>query len=292
VTAAASGQVETFAAPGGPRLAYRQLGSGAPLLCQPGGPGRAAAYLEDLAGLSASRTLVLLDARGTGGSEAPSDPFAYAPSDLAGDVDALREHLGLERVDLLGHSAGARVALEYAASRPERVRRLVLVTPPFMMSADDVAAARDEVVSARSGEAWYAEAADAREAMDYAPAGEKVRLERMLRPFWYGRWGEREQEHAASAETQQNRRVASRFSAAGAAAEQAGGADRLAAVSAPTLVIGGGRDGLTPPLCAEKVAAALPRARLVVLAEAGHFPWVDAGPAFLAAVADFLGEHE
>ena len=50
----------------GTELAYHVQGRGPLLVCLPGGPGRSSAYLGDLGGLSAHRTLVLLDTRGTG----------------------------------------------------------------------------------------------------------------------------------------------------------------------------------------------------------------------------------
>jgi pimeloyl-ACP methyl ester carboxylesterase len=58
--------VVTFDAADGTRLACHQTGQGRPLLCLPGGPMQASAYLGDLGGLSAHRALVLLDLRGTG----------------------------------------------------------------------------------------------------------------------------------------------------------------------------------------------------------------------------------
>ena len=87
--------VSRFAAPDGTSLACTEVGAGARLLCLPGGPGRASAYLEDLGGLSAERTLVLLDSRATGASEVPADPSSLRFDRLAEDVDALREHLGM-----------------------------------------------------------------------------------------------------------------------------------------------------------------------------------------------------
>jgi pimeloyl-ACP methyl ester carboxylesterase len=117
--------VTTFAAADGTRLAYHRTGAGDPLVCIPGGPLHASAYLGDLGGLP---SLVRLDLRGTGDSAA-ADPATYRCDRLVDDVEALRVHLGLERMDLLGHSAGAAVAVLYATRYPEHVARLVLVTP-------------------------------------------------------------------------------------------------------------------------------------------------------------------
>lgn len=97
----------TFSAYDTTPLAYHLVGEGEPLIVLPGGPMRASAYLGDLGGLSAVRQLVLLDLRGTGDSAAPEDPATYRCDRLVDDVEALRRHLGLDRIDLLAHSAGA-----------------------------------------------------------------------------------------------------------------------------------------------------------------------------------------
>lgn len=114
----------TFRAPDRTSLAYRTAGDGPPLVCLPGGPMRASAYLGDLGGLAAHRRLVMLDLRGTGESAVPEDTTSYRCDRLVGDVEALREHLGVERVDLLAHCAGANLAAAYVRAYPERVGRL------------------------------------------------------------------------------------------------------------------------------------------------------------------------
>ncbi len=121
--------VSTLRAADGTRLAFTTTGTGPPLVCVPGGPGRASAYLEDLGGLAQDRTLVRLDLRATGHSDVPSDPSTLRYDRLADDVEALRACLGEDRIDLLGHSAGTLVAQAYAAAHPGRLRSLVLVTP-------------------------------------------------------------------------------------------------------------------------------------------------------------------
>ena len=55
----------------GRKLEYRQLGNGPVLVCHPGGPGFSSLYFGDLAGLWERYTLVMLNPRGTGGSDKP-----------------------------------------------------------------------------------------------------------------------------------------------------------------------------------------------------------------------------
>ncbi|MFL6121677.1 alpha/beta fold hydrolase, partial [Actinophytocola sp.] len=88
----------TFTAGDGTRLAYHRTGEGAPLICVPGGPMQSSAYLADLGGVS---PLARLDPRGTGESATPADPATYRCDRQVDDVEALRVHLGLDRVDLL-----------------------------------------------------------------------------------------------------------------------------------------------------------------------------------------------
>ena len=69
---------------------------------------------------------VTLDLRGHGQSAKPHDPAAYGSANLAGDVLALLDHLGLEKVDLMGFSLGAHVALAAAIAAPHRFWTLIL----------------------------------------------------------------------------------------------------------------------------------------------------------------------
>jgi len=133
----------SFASYDGTVLVGHERGAGPVLVCLPGGPGRPSGYLGDLGGLAARRRLVLLDARGTGESAVPADPATYAMDRMTADVEALRVRLGIERLDLLGHSAAGGLAMLYAARYPERIGHLVLVTPSAQLvgieMADEIA---------------------------------------------------------------------------------------------------------------------------------------------------------
>ena len=67
-----------------------------------------------------------LDLRGHGKSAKPHDPSAYDRAALAGDVLALMDHLDLQKVDLMGYSMGAHVALATAMQAPDRFWNLIL----------------------------------------------------------------------------------------------------------------------------------------------------------------------
>ena len=120
----------TFDTSMGATLSYETIGDGPPVVCIPGGPGFAARQLGDLAGLGDHRRLIILNTRGTGDSSPPDDG-SYALGNHAHDVEELRLHLEMERMDLFGHSHGALIATWYASEYPDRVERLVLDSPPM-----------------------------------------------------------------------------------------------------------------------------------------------------------------
>jgi proline iminopeptidase len=99
----------------GMTLTYRVIGSGPILVCHPGGPGFSSGYFKDLAGLDSVRRLVLFNPRGTADSDRPGSPRDYTIDDYVDDVEDLRQHLGLEAIDLLGHSHGGVIAQAYSA---------------------------------------------------------------------------------------------------------------------------------------------------------------------------------
>jgi pimeloyl-ACP methyl ester carboxylesterase len=279
--------METFDAPDGTRLAYRRAGAGRPLVCLPGGPMQASAYLGDLGGLSAHRSLVLLDLRGTGASAAPADPATYRCDRQVGDVEALRVQLGLDRVDLLAHSAGASLALLYAAGHPDRVGRLALITPsprPVGLEVSDLD--RRRVAELRRGEPWFPEAAAA---LGRIGSGEATDADwEAITPFTYGRWDAAAQANHAREATLKNADAGAAWYAPGALDPQATRA-ALARLAAPVLVLAGGYDVVLPPDRAAEYAALFPRGELAVQPGAGHFPWLDDPAWFVRTVARFLG---
>ncbi|MFE4799924.1 alpha/beta fold hydrolase [Streptomyces sp. NPDC056708] len=275
-----------FHAYDGTELAYRLLGKGAPLICLPGGPMRAGAYLGDLGGLSARRRLVVPDPRGTGDSAEPDDPSTYRCDRLVDDVEALREHLGEERIDLLAHSASANLAALYAARHPERLRTLTLVTPGTQAVGIDVTD-QDwrEASELRRDEPWYA---DARAALDDFLAGRASgQVHAVVAPFAYGRWDEAARTHAEAAPAQTNSAAAPFYYQDGVFDPATTNA-ALTAVTAPVLVLAGEYDaGPTPDRAAELVAL-FPNAEFVVQRGAAHFPWLDDPGAFVRTVEAFL----
>lgn len=270
-------------------LSYRETGDGPPLICLPGGPMLPAVYLDELGGLSAYRRLVLPDLRGTGASGVPADPASYRCDRLVDDVEALREHLGLERVDLLGHSAGANLAALYTARQPERVSRLALITPSvFAVGIEVTGEERLRAARERADEPWFPEAFAALEAIvagRFTPENW-----RGIEPFSHGRWDAGAQARQEAEAAQRNDAAAAVYGAEGAYDPPATRA-ALARFAGPVLLLAGGSDlGAVPGVVARYAELfSSGGAELVVQPGAGHFPWRDDPEGFAGAVAQFLG---
>lgn len=273
----------SFRADDGTELAYHVRGHGEPLVCLPGGPGRASSYLSNLGGLSAHRQLIMLDLRGTGDSAVPADPASYRCDRLVDDVARLTDHLGLANLDVLGHSAGANLAILYAIRYQRRIRKVILITPSGRsvgLQVDDEM--RREIVSLRQAEPWFAEAIAALER-----GADTEDDSNAIAPFFYGRWDAGAQAHWAAADIQTNEDAASGFGAEGAF-DPAAARIAVAAFASPVLVLAGGVDPQWPPRAVGELAAMFPTAQLAVQPNAGHYPWLDDPEWFVAAVTTFL----
>jgi pimeloyl-ACP methyl ester carboxylesterase len=275
--------------PDGRKLSWHERGSGPTLLMHPGGPGCSSRYFGELPELEAERTLLLIDPRGTGGSDRPADPSGYDLEDYATDIEALREHLDLERIDLLGHSHGGFVAMNWGGNEPDRVGRLVLAntTPRFTAEIRDRRARR---IESHRGQPYFDDASEALEAhrqgrysSDEEVAGLYVRDWRLqlapevdYRPIGEGL---RDAGNNADALRHFNDQVAGRM-------DQRALLERI---DAPTLVLGAELDPFSAS--AEETADRLSDPTLVVLPGADHFTFLERENrgAWCRAVLDFLG---
>jgi len=275
-----------FASYDGTTIGYRVLGEGAPVVCLPGGPGRTSEYFGDLGGLSKSRQLIMPDTRGTGESEDAADPSSYRCDRLVADVEGLRAHLGLDRMDLLGHSAMGNLAILYAAAFPERIARLVLLAPSLTaLDADETDEAWRAALARRSAEQWYP---DALAAIERAEAGDQtVENRREYMPFFYGRWDDAARAHAAVGISERARAVIANFRAEGAFSPLRT-REATGRLTAPVLLYGGELDADPAPETLEAAALLFADATVKVQPGAAHFPWIDDPDFFRAAINSFL----
>jgi pimeloyl-ACP methyl ester carboxylesterase len=281
--------MESFRTSDGRTLAYRTSGSGPTLVCHPGGPGFSSRYFADLAGLGGHFTLAMLNPRGSEGSDPAPDPRGYTTEDYVADLDGFRAHLGLDRMLLLGHSHGGVVAQAYAARHPERVERVVLASTLARFQAEQEAAMQ-AAMATRSDEPWFEDAAAALEAEQAGEWGSDEELAGLaLRefPFYFATYGDRERAYlrlldgeipCGAALKLFNEEVFTTFDLRPA----------LGRISAPALVITGEDDFICGPVSAREVADGIDGAQLVLLADCGHFVFVEQPERFAEAIRSFL----
>ena len=275
----------------GVRLYYRILGRGVePIVLIHGGPGFTSDYLvDDLTTMAQTQSLFVYDQRGIGRSTLVDDSSALAAQRYVEDLEAIRKHLGLEQLTLLGHSWGVAPATLYAMQHPERVRRMILVgTIPAEGSAlqrafQDMAAHRDSATLRRMSELSEVRQGDP---ANRAACREYYQL--WFTPFFgvpEAASQMRGNVCAGSAESLRNKQNVDRytFASLGDWNWTAG----LGEVAVPTLIIQGELDPL-PIEEARKWTLAMPNARLLELKGIGHFPYVEAPEVFFAAVDRFL----
>lgn len=270
---------EWFRTSDGRTLAYRLEGAGPVLVCHPGGPGAGGGYLETLGCLGDRLTLVVLDPRGTGASERAD---TYTLEDYVSDLEALRDHLGLDRMKLLGFSHGGIVAMAYAAAYPSALDRLILVAT--------LARTREPLPGAlrrHEAEPWYGDAYAALNAEGdgaYSSDEETTELAFRLFPLFFARYGGLE---AAYLE-----RVRARISSEALRAFNEEPFDlrpQLSLIQTPTLVVAGAHDFLCGPEAAREIVDGIADSRLEVLEDAGHFAFVEQPERFANAVWGFTG---
>jgi proline iminopeptidase len=277
-----------FTTTDGRELSYRQTGTGPVLVVHPGGPGFSTTYLGDVAGLGDRCTLVILSPRGTGASDRPADPGDYHLDGYVSDLEALRGHLGLEEMHLLGYSHGGVVAQAYASDHPERVSRLVLAVTLARFGPEQEAATKAGREK-RSEADWYPDAIAASEEELGSASDDQVRDNAMRgMPFYFAGFGPAE---AAYVDT-------FRADPINGDAQRVFGSDlpdldlrgRLSKISAPTLVITGEDDFICGPVCAHEISAAIPGAREVIVPDAGHMVVFEQRQIFHDEIAAFLAD--
>ncbi|BAL90073.1 hypothetical protein AMIS_48530 [Actinoplanes missouriensis 431] len=247
-----------------------------PLIVLAGGAARHPDYFGDLGGLGARQRLVIPHLRGVGRSPGGQHGSYW---EQAADLEGLREHLGLDRIRLAGHSAGTRLATAYAARFPERLDRLILITPPATHLVG-VAADTDRLRARRGGEPVFdAAVAAAAEGPDLSGEDAFHAWYARCAPLGYAAWTRIEQEHARA-----GRFALPAMRAYFGVEPPADFAALLGRVTAPVTVIAGAEDCLTGLAPVVALADIFPDGEAVVIEDCGHYPWVEKPAEFVAAM--------
>jgi proline iminopeptidase len=272
---------------GGVTLWYevRGGGPGTPLVVVNGGPGFDHAYLhcsDCWDRLARSRKVIFYDQRGNGRSGDLKEDQSCTLADQIADLEALRAHLGFEKVELLGHSWGGYLVMAYAARHPDRIAHLLIVdsaAPKIQDTAflfkyiyPETQAREDAVAFAVELGDAEAIAADIREYMSMLFYTEEARaaFEARAPSLVYRQkvnkavWGDLQ-----------------RFDLN----------PELPKFRFPTLVITGRYDFNVAPSVAWSIHRAIPGSELAVFEKSGHLPFCEETDGFVSKVEAFLSRH-
>ena len=276
----------------GVRLYYRVAGSGRDtIVVINGGPGVGHEVLSpDVAPLEARHTVVYYDQRGGGRSGLP-DTTMLGMDRFVEDLDAVRRHLGMERMSLLAHSYGPLIAASYARTHPERVERMVFFGGLGPRRADAVDFARARAAQRDSAQElrWREIARRLRtgtpaEAVQACRENTALMNELVAAEGWPVRRG-------TSCDAPAEAVVYGSRYTSQILPRSLGTYDftrDLAALRAPLLVITGDRDE-TPVPAHRAWAAAVPNGRLLLIPGGGHYPHIERPDVFYPAVDAFMG---
>jgi pimeloyl-ACP methyl ester carboxylesterase len=254
-------------APDGTRIWFDVAGAGEPLLLLSGQSLDSRMWTGVRDDLARQHRVVVLDHRGTGRSESPDEP-AYSTALFARDALAVLDAVGVECAHVYGFSMGGRVGQVLAADVPRRVGALVLAA------------------SGPGGRHEVARAAEATRALLRAASSETRHLVAEL--FFTPDWAARNPE-AVELVLPANSRAAQRLHYAASTGHD--GWDLLPRIGAPTLVLHGSDDRLTPVANAELLAERVPNAELAVLPSARHGYLHERRAEAAGLVLDFLRRH-
>lgn len=217
------------------------------------------------------------DLPGCGDSDRPPPVLCadYSPRWQAAAALELLDAIGVDQVDLVGHSWGGAIAVCLADAAPQRVRRLVLVDPTVFSMPVPIEGRLAQLPTL--GPYLFKNLYRRNELRRYlarAFSSEDMLSEADVDLYWdrLARAGGREAAHAMLMQLMHSETMAAML-------------PRLRAITAPTLVVWGDRDAIVPREHADRVVAAIPGAQLRWLEGCGHSP-AEEQPEELAAVID------
>ncbi|MBO1308903.1 proline iminopeptidase-family hydrolase [Enterococcus sp. 669A] len=276
------------------RVVGERSGNKKPLILMHGGPGSTHNYFEVLDDMAVDgRQLIMYDQLGCGKSAVPSDPSLWTSETWVNELAALREHLGLDEVHLLGQSWGGMLEIIYACDyAPKGIKSMILSSTlssaslwaqeqhrmiSFMSEEDQAAIAKAEETGVYDDPAYLA--ANDRFMVRHAAAvptedsPEPLRREKVPGTESYiTAWGPNEYSPTGTLQPYEY-------------------TDKLPTLDMPILITSGTND-LSTPLVAKTMYDALPNAKWELFAYSRHMPFVEEREKYVKILQAWLEEND
>lgn len=266
------------------KIYYERFGSGQPILVLHGGPGGGldqSYFKPQLLALAANHEVIFYDQRGSGKSlQTAMDRSVINLKQFTDDIETLRTSLGLNQIALFGHSWGSLLAMNYAINYPDHVAKLILVDsmPADLPGKFSALQALNQLLEPIAQE--IAPLGDYNQ-LKKLTAEEIVALNRKLYSVYF--YHSQDVEKMTLDMTVEA--ALSGFKVSQMMMQDLYGdmLPQLAKLKVPTTVIIGEQD-FVPLSTSEDIAKAIPGAKLVVIPNSGHFPFIENPDGFFAAV--------
>jgi pimeloyl-ACP methyl ester carboxylesterase len=271
----------------GLRLWFQTVGSGPQVVVLPNG----VHLLEDFSCLAPGRTLVFYDVRNRGRSDTVTEPAQLARGihNDVDDLDAVRRHLGLDRLNLIGHSYMGLMVILYAMQYPANVDRIIQIAPMGPHHGTSYPAHLTNTDSVL-GETFAKLAALQKERASYDP-------EEFCRKFWSilrvlyvtdPRDADRIRWDRCDLPNERNFMRYWAEHILPSIQSLAFSRESLVEVTCPVLTIHGLKGRSAPYGGGQDWVSLLPSARLLPVDGGGHGPWIEAPRAVFDAIGPFL----
>lgn len=264
------------------------VGDGDPIVFLHGGPGDEHRYfLPHVLPLADHFSLVFYDQRGCGQSERALDPTSYTLQAEIEALEGLQEALQLERMNILGQSWGTMLALQYATTYPERVNKLQLVSAigasfeGYRYFIRELLEHRMEMTDQLGLKLLETQIQSGAITVD-----QSVELGKKIMYPYYVRHPESLQRLTP---TQVNRDVhRAMYDDIQKRYDVTDDLDRLQDI--PVHIVQGLHDLITPQALEQLLTANIPHARMTVMAESGHWPFLEEAERFNRVTKDFFND--
>lgn len=263
-----------------------------PLLVLHGGPGSCHNYLLGLAELADDdRQVIFYDQLGGGLSDHSDDESLWTIQLFLDELIAVREHLGLKKVHILGHSWGGMLAIDYLLAHPKGICSAVLASsmismPLFQAEAEKLKQAFDPKVYRTLR---VHETAGTTDSDEYQSAYDTYRKNHLFRSKHFP--NELETPKGFQNDIAYKKMWGASEAWANGTMQNWDRTDRLNEIDVPTLITSGQYDELTPHQAAI-TRDAIPNSQLEIFTNGSHLVHIEQSAEYITCISAFLAQHD
>lgn len=271
----------------GIKLFVKIIGEGTPLVILHGGPGLDHTYLlPQFEQLAKDYKLIFYDQRGSGKSGGEVDSISLTLENFVKDLEGLRKAIGLEKINLLGHSWGGLLAMHYVLKYPNNIDKIILLSS--MGASSEFLT---EFVSNRESRRSKEDSITISKIMNSEDfmKGDKSTIENLTRLFFRSYFFDQSKEKKLNINftTQTAKNFIPIFNLLSREFTNYDLRNKLNTIKNQTLLIHGDYDPIAVKY-AKEIKALIKNSELVVLKNCGHFPFVEAHEQFINECIKFL----